>query len=545
MQLDLSSATHGNSRRLALFALVVAGLLPRLNGIDQPLPTIEAWVANSATAHSWKQVFYYHDWLQTSPPLFLVAVRGMAGLFHLSNWSLRLAPLLFGLAAMVLVALLSARAFPAPFALCCASLAAFSPLAITYSREVKQYTGDAASTALLLLLLWRYRERPDSSAYWRVVAACFITLLLSYTATMILPLMLLVMAATEPHLVPDQNRRRVKFLRCGWLMLLASVESAAIYLVFIRPNVSPRLYTFWRDLGGYLTTRNPVELALFYARYFLGMPLYTLLPHDIDLLSAYAAILRVPRILLLLLLVVIVVMLARLAAKCRNDSRRLWLAIFAGVPVLTLAAFNMAGLYPVGSRKMVLFLLPCTAIGITLLLEALVGSQPSALAWTAAISLALATAFAGGWEGHRVVLEEDAEGPLGYVQKTAAPGDLFYVHASIAEPVKLYFRMFHWSAPGGGVTFGDTGYSCCTRKPDPSDASAMNQEMSSLLARSPGRQVWLLFTGRPEPWPKLHRELAVERFASAQCGQHSAPAFSGARLLEFTCPAGPLSADSR
>ena len=54
MQLDLSSATHGNSRRLAWFALVVAGLLPRLNGIDQPLPTIEAWVANSATAHSWK-----------------------------------------------------------------------------------------------------------------------------------------------------------------------------------------------------------------------------------------------------------------------------------------------------------------------------------------------------------------------------------------------------------------------------------------------------------------------------------------------------------
>jgi len=61
-------------------------------GITRSLWLDEAWVANSVLERTWSGLFYYPDWLQTSPPLFLAVERLTVWLLGLSNFAFRLYP---------------------------------------------------------------------------------------------------------------------------------------------------------------------------------------------------------------------------------------------------------------------------------------------------------------------------------------------------------------------------------------------------------------------------------------------------------------------
>jgi hypothetical protein len=83
-------AARGTSRtRLAVYALAACvagiGLFLVCIGLRRSLWFDEAWVANSATATSLYEVFYYPHWLQTSPPLFLLVVRASVAAFGLTT----------------------------------------------------------------------------------------------------------------------------------------------------------------------------------------------------------------------------------------------------------------------------------------------------------------------------------------------------------------------------------------------------------------------------------------------------------------------------
>src|SRR5580692_5828591 len=89
-----------NRWNLAAVGLVLATAALGIRGIGRSLWLDEAWVANSIAAPSLHDTFYYPQWLQTSPPLFLLAARGAVHLLGLSNVSLRIVPLIFALLAV-------------------------------------------------------------------------------------------------------------------------------------------------------------------------------------------------------------------------------------------------------------------------------------------------------------------------------------------------------------------------------------------------------------------------------------------------------------
>ena len=60
------------SGRLATIVLLGFTLILGLYGIERSLWLDEAWVANSVHAPTLHGMFYYPNWLQTSPPLFLL-----------------------------------------------------------------------------------------------------------------------------------------------------------------------------------------------------------------------------------------------------------------------------------------------------------------------------------------------------------------------------------------------------------------------------------------------------------------------------------------
>jgi hypothetical protein len=59
---------------MVLFALVTLGIMTRTINLHQSLFVDEAW-ANSVLTESLHEMLYYDNWLQTSPPLFLLLVR--------------------------------------------------------------------------------------------------------------------------------------------------------------------------------------------------------------------------------------------------------------------------------------------------------------------------------------------------------------------------------------------------------------------------------------------------------------------------------------
>src|SRR5579871_5577016 len=89
--------------------LAAAALVLGLNGIGRSLWLDEAWVANSILQPSIPEMFNYPDWVQSSPPLFLLASRAAVAALGLSNESLRAVPL--AMAVLAAVALFFAALF--------------------------------------------------------------------------------------------------------------------------------------------------------------------------------------------------------------------------------------------------------------------------------------------------------------------------------------------------------------------------------------------------------------------------------------------------
>src|SRR5262245_35858381 len=110
-------------------------------GIDRSLWLDEAWVANSIREPTLARMFHYPDWLQTSPPAFLLLARGVVAAFGLSNLTLRMIPLAMGAIAVGLLAATVTRLSTPALGLLAGTWLAIHPVAVEYSRSFKQYSG--------------------------------------------------------------------------------------------------------------------------------------------------------------------------------------------------------------------------------------------------------------------------------------------------------------------------------------------------------------------------------------------------------------------
>jgi hypothetical protein len=205
---------------VALILLAAAAL--RWQGLDRSLWLDEAWVANSVLETSIPQMLYFDRWLQTSPPIFLFAVRLNVAVFGPGNAAFRLAPWIFSVWACVMTAL-AIRAFTPsrklpilPVALCVVAL--YVP-AIEYGAVLKQYSSDIAVAATLLWTGLRHRA-------WLPIALP-IAILTSYPAIFL-----------APGLIFLAPRR-----------LLTATSAAAAFLVLyfalIQPNSAESLRSHW------------------------------------------------------------------------------------------------------------------------------------------------------------------------------------------------------------------------------------------------------------------------------------------------------------
>ena len=163
-----------NVHRRATLLLVIAFTVGAVCRVAQYSANRSFWVDEAALllnvrSHTVHQLFGALDYDQAAPPLFMSAERALLLTLGPSEFSLRLLPLVCGIAAVVVFALVARRVLQSPWDALAVALFACSDRFIWHGTEVKQYGVDLFVAVLLTWLAMGPRE--GMSATWRLVAA--------------------------------------------------------------------------------------------------------------------------------------------------------------------------------------------------------------------------------------------------------------------------------------------------------------------------------------------------------------------------------------
>ena len=368
------------------------------------------------------------DYDQTAPPLFLWGLKTVTLVGGMGEYSLRLLPLLAGLALPWAVWRM-VRALGGPVAgLIATALTALSVPLIYYSAELKPYGLDALVGCILMLLTLRVREEPGQARrWWQLLLAGLVGALLSISLPFIL-------AGAAAGLLLDSKVRA----HAGALENLAAVLGTwavgfgLLYWLVYQDMTTMYLHRFWAD-----TFLNPLAPDF-------SIRAYGAVAGLLDPLPPFERI--VPVSLLLVVLLAAIIPVVRRAGPAGAGQLL--------APILATVFMSMLGKYPMGPRLLI-FLSPCIfaliGIGLAELLRLARMRQTVAgpvgamliLAWSAPEAFANMgdpETEKGGRLAVRRVLSTDAGTPV-YILPAGLPSWAYYsTDWERREPARLdYF----------------------------------------------------------------------------------------------------------
>lgn len=355
----------------------------------------EAFVVLNVMDHSFKRLMGPLDFQQAAPPVFLWIERSAGRTLGWGEFSLRLFPLLAGLASLGLFAVLARRLMPLPLAAFATGYFALNDKLIGYCSEVKQYSSDALLAVLLMLIVLGPRRSWSATKRFTILACC------AAAAVWLSHPSIIVFAALSLLLLPGCFRAGARG-RVAWVggnaLVLASL--AALYVLSIRFEHDPFLYVFWAP--GFPPLRHPLGIPL----WFVGR-LSELAKQPFRAIWGLVAIVEALGALWLF----------------QRDRQLLWACV--GPMVLTMAA-AFAHQYPFSPSRLTLFMMPgmlilCAAAG-GLLVERLKGSAARLWIVLPGIVLIYGTSAAIGRAIHPI-FRSHIRPVVEYVRAHRQPGD--------------------------------------------------------------------------------------------------------------------------
>jgi hypothetical protein len=496
----LNRMGHLARRPVTIYIIAIGvafyGLVQRSSGLGRSLWLDEAWVANSVTAPSLKAMFYYDAWLQTSPPLFLLLVRSVVSHLGPSNTVFRLIPFLMGIVALVSMLVFALRTLSRQYALLAWTLLALSPVAVDYSKELKQYSSELAVSSTILLVCSLYIENATAQRFRLLVGTVVIGLLVGYATAFVLPGLILLICMTPPRPCSVLNANTdisKRFIRSLLFLVAAGAVLMGEYFLLIRPNSPTALRAYS------LATRN-VKVDSVQLLAFDGYRLIRELPLN-HLLQGQGLLLNLAGIVLILGI--------SLAWLRFRTGRRKWflLQIFCLLPCLLLIVSDLFSWYPFTVRTtaftvpFVIFLIVSSVqlIYFFVLQERRDWIKPILdIVFLCAVAITINASRRSGLNAPR----EDMDGAVSLIRANIRPGDFLWVHASCREAFKLYTKIDGWHDPP--AHYGSTGWPCCARQvPNTLDTfgeSLVRSDFGSALPIDFRGKVWLLYTMRAEHW---------------------------------------------
>ncbi len=358
---------------------------------------------------------------QSAPIGWLWAQHVVMRTFGDSERALRLLPLIFGCATLVVAVLLARRLVSPPTVLAVACLLSFWPWLIYYSNEFKQYSSDAFWTLLVLLLAVRLASRPDPR--WRQVAAfggaaavaVWFSTATALTVGGVFGALALVALA-------QRRWRRLGMIIAGAVPVMVTL--AAGYALVLSTNATdPALQAYWKR------TFPPTPLGLHnYADWVRRIGL-GLLVRPLNLRPWGLAV------------ALLVAGAAVLAVRHRQALLILLLPAAAPALVLVAASLDLWALPPKGAGRL---------IGVGLAAAALAGL----------VALAVPNARVATRGAIRPWVGEDARTVMRYVATHRKPGDIVLVDQRATIYAAQYYSPRVGMRPFGTIALVSKGSGC-------------------------------------------------------------------------------------
>jgi 4-amino-4-deoxy-L-arabinose transferase-like glycosyltransferase len=394
-----------------------------LGGRD--LWTDEAWVALAVMKPTAREALASG---QSTPPFYLLSIWAAVQLWGHSEAVLRGLSFLFGVGTLVLIWRLARSLVEGPAALLALAAVAFSPVMVYYSKELKQYSGDAFFAVLVVWLAERLWNAQGQRGWLALALAGIIGLGFSHALIFTLP----VAGTVLWGILPPDRRGRLALVGGAWVLAFVTY-----YVVFIRQELDPELVAYWAqdfpNFSGVVPFVMWLGPALYrYFWYFLGE--WGVFWGPVLLATGMVALVH------------------------RGRARVL---LYLGGPLLL--AFGAACLhrYPFmahyGGNRLMLFSAPI------LYLIVATGSWAAfawlwhrrqrwlALAFTAVLLISLQP-----WVGFRENLSpinnrEEIQPLVTHLEANLKPRDLVYVYYFAVAPFKYYYR-----GPAAGICWGQS-----------------------------------------------------------------------------------------
>jgi hypothetical protein len=530
---------------LLTIILLCGGVAVRSHSIDRSLWLDEAWVANSAYATSIEDVFWGGNWLQTTPPLYMIILRFLTNAIGDNLDLLRLIPYFFGILTLFLFIYLSRRFLNPSFALFACSLFFFSPRLVFYTIQLKQYISDVFVTLVLMILFNEYIANPNKKNFYFIAAITCVLIFLSYQAIVFTPLLIIYTifeknAENENHYVVNIKYGR---LCCSLILILATCIVS--YYYFIAPNSSTDLFFFWKN--GFLVHFDLLSLLDFYKNAFdvfiRPIPFNTpFLPWDKGIVT----------------LSIIAGLIGLILSPNNQRQRRLEILLILTIPVLTILVLNLFGKYPLGNTRTSLFLAPnfilLFVLGTQYVADFFIhivkyvfknfkntSTLRKSFGFILSFMVIMTTVIRANGNPVpflRINEVEDVKGAMNYLANKSTDDDILYVHASMREQFDLYSKVY--SIQAKKVLYGDFGWPCCTRN----DSTGLSGEINAfenlkIMTQKENNKVRLLFTGRIGHWNYVGRsdpDMLHEKLASKGCKRDSSKTdFRKIIIDEYTC----------
>jgi 4-amino-4-deoxy-L-arabinose transferase-like glycosyltransferase len=445
-----------------LFGLAVGFRLSELGSRD--LWTDEAWVALAVLKPTPGEALAAG---QSTPPFYVLTLWALARLLGGSEAVLRSLAFGFGVGTVFLFWPL-ARGLAGPgAALLGLATVACSPALVYYSKELKQYSGDAFFAVLVFLLVERLRARRGARGWLALLLAGLVGLGFSHTQVFILP----VAAGVLWFTLPSRLRPRLLLVGAAWLL-----GFAGLYAAFIRPQVELNLLAYWAQDFPDFTGAGPflywLGAAVYrYLYYFLGagrgvgaLPLLALGGIALWRVGARRALAYLGGPLLLALLAAV---LHRYPFMAHYGGNRLML--FSAPLLYLVAAAGLAAALAWGWRRRPWLALPFAALAITILFPLNLLQENLS-------------------PRHN---REEIRPLVQYLEGQRQPGDWVYVYYFARAPFNYYYR-------------GDRQHLCWGR-------SCVETGLHLPLKDGPPLRLWLIASHIPD----LEH---MQRFAAALLG---------------------------
>jgi 4-amino-4-deoxy-L-arabinose transferase-like glycosyltransferase len=459
---------------LALALIWVAAVVFRLSDLAaRDLWTDEAWVAVAALKSTPGAALAAG---QSTPPFYMLTVWAVAQLLSSQEWALRSLSCAFGLGTLLIFWLLLRRLTTRPVALLALALVACSPVMVYYSKELKQYSGDAFFAVLIFLLVEWLRQRESKWLWPALGLAGILSLGFSHALVFILPL-----AWAALWFILPARRLKVALLGGVW-----AAAFAAGYFLFLRGQVDPELVAYWAQ-----DFPNFSSLAAFL--WWLGTAFYRYFRYFFGEWGLFWG----PPLLLAGVLVLV------------RQGRTRACFYLGGPLLLTLGAAAMHR-YPFmahyGGNRLMLFSAPLlylvAAVGLMAVLTWLWEKRQRvlALALTGLLLLALNPRDLIRENLYPEHNREEIQPLVAYLQSRLQPQDWVYVYYFAVSPFKYYFHR-----PGQKVCWGN---SC----------GETNLMMPAAASQHP-RRLWLIASHFPslEGMRKFARDLLGPQWRETAC----------------------------